>query len=81
MLKPILGLCVFGMVTAAHAQLVTDFNPPRANCCLAGTAQNLADQLKDWNQLGRYHAANEELKKMPGDPKRIVFMGDSITDS
>ena len=65
---------------AARAQIATDFKPPRAGCCLAGTAQNLADQLKDWNQLGRYHAANEELEKQPADPKRVVFMGDSITD-
>jgi acyl-CoA thioesterase I len=64
----------------ARAQLATDFNPPRANCCLAGSAQSLADQLQDWNQLGRYHAADEELMKQPADPKRVVFMGDSITD-
>lgn len=66
--------------SAARAQIATDFKPPRAGCCLAGTAQNLADQLKDWNQLGRYYAANEELRKLPADPKRVVFMGDSITD-
>jgi lysophospholipase L1-like esterase len=64
----------------AHAQLATDFNPPRASCCLATSAQSLADQLQDWNQLGRYHAANAELRKRPADPKRVVFMGDSITD-
>ena len=67
--------------TPASAQLATDLTLPRpAGCCLAGTAQGLADQLQDWNQLGRYHAANEELKKQPADPKRVVFMGDSITD-
>lgn len=66
--------------SAARAQLAIDFKPPLAGCCLAGTAQNLADQLKDWNQLGRYHAANEELRKLPAEPKRVVFMGDSITD-
>jgi lysophospholipase L1-like esterase len=64
---------------SAPAQIVEDFNPPRANCCLAGTAQQLASQLLDWNQLGRYHADNEKLKKQP-DPQRVVFMGDSITD-
>ena len=64
----------------AHAQLVTDYNPPRANCCLPASAAALADQLQDWNQLGRYYAANEDLKKQPADPKRVVFMGDSITD-
>ncbi|MDQ2990761.1 MAG: SGNH/GDSL hydrolase family protein [Pseudomonadota bacterium] len=66
--------------SAARAQIASDFQPPRAGCCLAGTAQSLADQLKDWNQLGRYHAANEELKRLPADAKRVVFMGDSITD-
>jgi lysophospholipase L1-like esterase len=64
----------------ARAQTVEDFNPPHSNCCLAGTAKNLADQLLDWNQLGRYHAADEALKQQPPDPHRVVFMGDSITD-
>ena len=65
---------------AANAQLASDFDPPRANCCLAMSAKGLADQLQDWNQLGRFHQANEELKKQPNDPRRVVFMGDSITD-
>jgi lysophospholipase L1-like esterase len=65
---------------AAYAQLSPEFNPPRSNCCLANTAKTLADQLQDWNQLGRYYRANEELKKKPADSKRVVFMGDSITD-
>jgi lysophospholipase L1-like esterase len=63
----------------AAGQISEDFNPPKANCCLAGTAQALAAQLQDWNQLGRYHADNEKLKTQP-DPQRVVFMGDSITD-
>src|SRR2546425_10631736 len=71
---------LFGLLRTANAQLVDDFNPPRSNCCLANTAKGLADQLQDWNQLGRYHQANEQLKKQPADPKRVVFMGDSITD-
>ena len=65
---------------SVRAQIAGEFNPPRAGCCLAGNAQSLADQLQDWNQLGRYHAANEELKQQPADPQRVVFMGDSITD-
>ena len=64
----------------ASAQLAEEFNPPRANCCLLNTARSLADQLQDWNQLGRYHQANEALKNQPFDPKRVVFLGDSITD-
>ena len=73
-------IAALAVATSAHAQLVDEFNPPRANCCLADSAKNLADQLQDWNQLGRYHAANVELKKQPPDPQRVVFMGDSITD-
>jgi lysophospholipase L1-like esterase len=64
----------------ADAQLADEFNPPRANCCLLNSAKGLADQLEDWNQLGRYHQANEVLNKQPPDPQRVVFMGDSITD-
>lgn len=64
----------------AKAQLVEEFNPPKSNCCLAGMAKSLTDQLQDWNQLSRYHAANENLKKQPAEPNRVVFMGDSITD-
>ena len=64
----------------ANAQLADEFNVPPANCCLLNTAKSLAEQLQDWNQLGRYYAANRELKAQPADPKRVVFMGDSITD-
>ena len=74
----ILGVLLIG--TGANAQLADDFSPPPANCCLTGAARNLADQLQDWNQLGRYHAANLQLKNQPADPHRVVFMGDSITD-
>jgi lysophospholipase L1-like esterase len=81
-MRTLFPLVFVGFLGAAGArgQLVDDFNPPRGNCCLPGTAQTLANQLQDWNQLGRYHAANETLKKQPADPKRVVFMGDSITD-
>ncbi len=65
---------------AATAQLVDDYNPPKAGCCLQSTAQNLADQLQDWNQLGRYHADNLRLQALPAEAKRVVFLGDSITD-
>ena len=64
----------------ANAQLAEEYNPPRANCCLLNNARALADQLQDWNQLGRYHQANELLKQQPVPPGRVVFMGDSITD-
>jgi lysophospholipase L1-like esterase len=65
---------------ALNAQVVETFAPPRANCCLPATAKGLADQLQDWNQLGRYYADNQKLKALPPDSGRVVFMGDSITD-
>ena len=37
-------------------------------------------RLRDWPQLGRYRAANEELKRA-GTPAQVVFLGDSITDA
>jgi lysophospholipase L1-like esterase len=70
-------LCVAG---PAGAQVVEEYNPPRANCCLLNTARSLADQLQDWNQLGRYHQANEQLTQQAVPSGRVVFMGDSITD-
>ena len=75
-------LAVIGLFAAepAAAQVVDEFNPPRANCCLVNTARTLADQLQDWNQLGRYHQANQQLKQQPVPAGRVVFMGDSITD-
>lgn len=50
----------------ARAQLVDDYRPPR---------------IQDWSQLSRYYADNEALKRLPPDPLRVVFMGDSITDN
>src|ERR1035438_4249784 len=61
----------------APGQIVEQFAPPRANCCLPATAKSLADQLQDWNQLGRYYADNQRLQQLPPDPGRVVFIGDS----
>ena len=68
------------MSIPAQCQLVEQYNPPQSNCCLAMSARGLADQLLDWNQIGRYRLENQELKKQPSEPKRVLFMGDSITD-
>ncbi len=71
-------LLAFPVLT--RAQIVKEFNPPKANCCLQSLAQNLADQLQDWNQLGRYHEDDARLQALPRDPNRVIFLGDSITD-
>ena len=61
-------------------RLVEDYHPPKAQCCLLGQAQRLADQLQDWNQLGRYDVDDRKLEVQPVPPGRVVFLGDSITD-
>ena len=77
----IAGIAALLSVRVTHAQLAESYSLPRpANCCLLNTAATLAEQLQDWNQLGRYHEANQELMKRPVEPGRVVFMGDSITD-
>lgn len=73
-------LSTLALTLVAQCQVTEQFNPPKANCCLQGAAQSLADQLQDWNQLGRHYADNQRLKAMPPDPGRVVFLGDSITD-
>jgi hypothetical protein len=39
------------------------------------------NRLKDWPQLARYHDANGKLAPAAKNESRVVFMGDSITDS
>lgn len=38
-------------------------------------------RLKDWPNLGRYREANSKLMPPAKDENRVVFIGDSITDS
>src|SRR5207253_9752722 len=38
-------------------------------------------KLNDWPQLARYHDANTKVTGMTKNEARVVFMGDSITDS
>ncbi|HEV2424534.1 MAG TPA: SGNH/GDSL hydrolase family protein [Terriglobia bacterium] len=72
-------LTVLAFAPTAPCQLTEDFKPPQATCCLQMFAQRLADQMQDWNQLGRYHADDARLMAAPAAP-RVVFLGDSITD-
>jgi lysophospholipase L1-like esterase len=38
-------------------------------------------RMRDWPNLGRYREANRALGPTRGGDKRVVFMGDSITDA
>jgi lysophospholipase L1-like esterase len=76
-----LALIIAFALPTAHAQIADDYTLPRpSNCCLLNTATTLAEQLQDWNQLGRYYEANGELMRRAVDKGRVAFLGDSITD-
>jgi len=79
--KTLLGLCL-GLCWPVRvpAQLVPEFHPPKARCCLSRYVAQVADELQDWNQLGRYHDDDVHLEQLPKVKGRVVFMGDSITD-
>ncbi len=47
---------------------------------MRATLERQERTLKDWPNLGRYRAANAKLTDPAADEKRVVFMGDSITD-
>jgi len=77
----IVGLCLsLCLPIFAHGQFAPEFNPPPAPCCMPHAAALLADELQDWNQLGRYHADDVRMEKGPAVEGRVVFLGDSITD-
>lgn len=72
----ILLAILLGIFGRAGAQTVTD------NC--ADTKAQLSraeNRLRDWPALGRYHDANAQLRQPASNEARVVFMGDSITDS
>lgn len=47
---------------------------------LQAEVQRSAKVLKDWANLGRYHADNAAVTAPASGENRVVFMGDSITD-
>ena len=57
--------------------------PATADPCAETKAQltEMENRLKDWPDLGRYHDANSKTAAPAKDEQRVVFMGDSITDS
>ncbi len=73
-------------VPAARAQHTQAGAPAQAHVdCeeLPGVAAKLEAAnkvLQDWPNLGRYHEANSTVQPPAKDEKRVVFMGDSITD-
>src|ERR1700761_4496681 len=73
--------------TTAPSPAATQANPP-ASVPPVSTPVEMAKQitemeakLADWPQLGRYRADNAALAPVAAGEQRVVFYGDSITDS
>jgi lysophospholipase L1-like esterase len=76
----LLGSCVVGnaqipQTSPARAEESTECTQARV------TVTRLEAWLRDWPDLGRYRDQNGQVKSPAKNEKRVVFMGDSITDS
>ncbi len=54
--------------------------PAPAAAPAAPTVEQLQERLRDWAQLVRYRDENGKLAPPAAGERRVVFMGDSITD-
>jgi lysophospholipase L1-like esterase len=61
----------------ADTSSLTSADLPR----LLPVLERIKTKMDDWPQLGRYHAANEQLAPAASGEARVVFLGDSITDN
>ena len=73
------GWIFISLALAAFAQTPTP--SPDALTAEKQRADRLQSRLNDFAQLTRYAKANTELPPLQKDEKRVVFLGDSITDS
>lgn len=77
-------LCFLMLACAAiaSAQNPTPSPSPVDPCAEITTRATRAEtKLKDWPALARYREANTNIAAPPKTEDRVVFMGDSITDS
>jgi lysophospholipase L1-like esterase len=65
-------------ITSASAQTVSQESTECADA--KAQAARLQTRLQDWPALARYREANAGVTAPAKDEKRVVFMGDSITD-
>lgn len=85
------GVMLFLSVGMAEAQSAdrmqasTEASAPSVESCMELPAikarfEASANRLKDWAQLSRYRDANTQLAAPEKSARRVVFLGDSITD-
>ena len=75
--------CILGACAAlASAQTATPSPSPVDPCAeITKRAARAEAKLQDWPALARYREANAKTGAPNADEARVVFMGDSITDS
>ncbi|MEK6280800.1 MAG: hypothetical protein AABN95_10645 [Acidobacteriota bacterium] len=85
-LRFVTAFCLVMMVitlVAAQSPAIPTSTPATVDPCAETNARltRLENRLKDWPDLGRYHDANTKFAPPDKNEQRVVFMGDSITDS
>lgn len=73
-----LSFLVLVIMTSASAQTASQETQECADA--KALAARLQARLQDWPALARYREANTSVVAPSKDEKRIIFMGDSITD-
>ena len=80
-MKPI-RLIIHSLIVILCAGVWVVAQPSADECANAKTKLTQAQtRLNDWPQLARYRDANTKVTAPAKDEARVVFMGDSITDS
>jgi lysophospholipase L1-like esterase len=81
-MKKLIGLAILITCSmAAFAQTAAPTPTPDALTLEKQRADRLQARLNDFAQLGRYAKANTEVQPPAKGENRVVFLGDSITDS
>ncbi len=73
-------LLLFASLAAAQSPSPSPSPMPPSCDDLRAQAARAEARLKDWPALARYHDDNSKVAPRAKDEKRVVFMGDSITD-
>jgi len=72
-----------GFILASSVMISAQTNVPATDPCadIKAQATRAEARLRDWPALARYREANGKLEPVAKNTQRVVFMGDSITDS
>src|SRR5713226_5140075 len=76
-----LTLCFALLASGVLVPAQTPTPAPSSTDPCAEITTRAETKLKDWPALARYREANSKTATPAKDEQRVVFMGDSITDS